>query len=63
MIQTAALALLISPLGAIYDLAAWGHGQWGIGGMGSAYALPDSLDWAYGKSPLSFMLFARVKLI
>jgi hypothetical protein len=50
-------------MGGIYDFAHWKHSQWGIGGLGSAYALPASLNTVYGKSPLSYMLFARVKLI
>lgn len=49
--------------GYIYDFARWKHSQWGVGGLGSTYALPASLTSVYGKSPLSYMLFARIKLI
>ena len=36
--------------------------QWGIGGVGSLYGLPDSVQAPYGDTPLSFLLFARLKL-
>lgn len=48
--------------GYIYDLPEWQHMQWGIGGLGSLYVLPDRIEEAYDHAPLSFMLFARVKL-
>jgi hypothetical protein len=48
--------------GYIYDFPRWHHLKFGIGGLGSAYALPDSLHSTYGSEPLSFMLFVRVKL-
>jgi plastocyanin len=38
------------------------HVKFGIGGLGSIYALPDSLDDAYGRDPASAMIFARIKL-
>jgi hypothetical protein len=34
-----------------------------VGAVGSAYALPSSLDTSYGKDPFSYMLFTRVKLV
>jgi hypothetical protein len=49
-------------LGYIYDFPEWYHLRWGIGGLGSIHVLPASLDKVYGDTPLSFMLFARVKL-
>jgi hypothetical protein len=49
-------------LGYIYDFPKWHQMQWGLGGVGSASILPDSLTPAYGDTPLSFMLFVRVKL-
>ena len=48
--------------GYIYDFLRWHHVKFGIGGLGSAYVLPDSLHSTYGSEPLSFMLFARMKL-
>jgi hypothetical protein len=48
--------------GYIYDLPRWNHVKLGIGGLGTAYILPGSLDSTYGKTPLSFMLFVRAKL-
>jgi hypothetical protein len=47
--------------GYIYDLPLEGHFRVGFGGLVSKYSLPDSLHPAYGESPTSFMLFARVK--
>lgn len=49
--------------GYIYDLPAWQHVQAGVGGEGSVALIPASLYDAYGKNPLSFMLFVRLKLI
>jgi hypothetical protein len=49
-------------LGYIYDLPTWHHMKWGFGGTGTVDILPNSLDSAYGNLPLSFMLFARIKL-
>jgi hypothetical protein len=48
--------------GYIYDFPEWDDLQWGLGGVGSASLIPDSLSPAYGDTPLSLMLFARVKL-
>ncbi len=49
-------------LGYIYDMKMTQHLKLGIGGLGSVYALPSSLDSTYGSSPVSFMLFARMSL-
>jgi len=49
-------------LGYIYDFPAIEHLRIGIGGLGSIYALPDGLTPYYGNDPISFMLFARIKL-
>jgi hypothetical protein len=48
--------------GYIYDFPRWHHLKFGIGGLGSAYVLRESLHSTYGSEPLSFMLFVRVKL-
>jgi hypothetical protein len=48
--------------GYIYDFPRWHHFKFGVGGLGSAYILPASLTSTYGQTPLSFMLFVRVKL-
>lgn len=49
-------------LGYLYDLQMIDHMKIGMGGLGSMYFLPNSLDSTYGDHPLSFMLFARVLL-
>jgi hypothetical protein len=48
--------------GYIFDLPRDGHLKVGFGGLVSRYSLPDDLHPAYGSSPTSFMLFARVKV-
>ncbi|HTK85059.1 MAG TPA: hypothetical protein VL625_08245, partial [Patescibacteria group bacterium] len=48
-------------LGYIYDIPIADHLKLGFGGVGSAYALPGDVRDAYG-TPLSAMLFARLKL-
>ena len=50
-------------LGYRYDFAKQKHGRWGVGGLVSVYALPAALRPAYGRAPVSFMIFARAKLI
>ena len=49
--------------GYIYDFARWKRTQWGVGGLGTVDLIPAALNAAYGKTPASFMLFARVKII
>jgi hypothetical protein len=49
-------------LGYIYDFPPMHHVRCGLGALGSVDVLPGRLDSAYGDTPLSFMLFARVKL-
>lgn len=48
--------------GYIYDFAQFSYGQLGIGGLGSAYVVPNSLKSVYGERPLSYMIFVRAKL-
>lgn len=48
--------------GYIYDFPRWHHVKFGIGGLGTAYILPESLHSTYRSEPVSFMLFARAKL-
>jgi hypothetical protein len=48
--------------GYIYDIPVAKHLAFGIGGLGSVYALPDALEPAYSENPVSFMIFARLKL-
>jgi hypothetical protein len=50
-------------LGYIYEFARWKDSQWGVGAGGSVYPIPAALTPAYGPTPTSFMLFARVKVI
>lgn len=49
-------------LGYIRDFARFGDATLGIGGLLSAYRLPDELHDAYGAHPLSTMVFLRLKL-
>lgn len=49
-------------LGYIYDFPEWNRLRWGVGGLGSVHLLPDSLEENYDDTPVSFMVFARVKL-
>jgi hypothetical protein len=46
-------------LGYIYDFTRVGHLGVGIGALGSVYAIPSDLEFAYGSSPFSFLLFVR----
>lgn len=48
--------------GYIYDLPAWRHMKWGIGGSLDVNILPDKLKQSYGDNPLGYMFFVRVKL-
>jgi hypothetical protein len=49
--------------GYIYDFPACHHTQLGIGGTGSVALIPASLYSTYGKNPLSYMLFLRLKIV
>ncbi len=49
-------------LGYIRDFPIVKHVTFGIGGLGSVYALPNRLDDAYGRDPASAMAFARIKI-
>ena len=49
-------------LGYVYDLAVARHVKMGLGGVGTVYALPQSLTPYYGANPASVMLFGRVAL-
>jgi len=49
-------------LGYIHDFVHWHPTRVGIGGMLTGYRHPSILDAAYGEGPVSFLLFARVKL-
>lgn len=50
-------------LGYIYDIPIHEHLKFGIGGLGSTYALPSAVRPAYGGTPFSYMLFLRLKII
>jgi len=49
-------------LGYVYDIPITQHVKLGVGAVGSAHAFPDELQPYYGSSPLSGVLFTRVKL-
>jgi hypothetical protein len=48
-------------VGYIRDFSITDHVKLGVGGLGSVYALPGSLDDAYGRDPASGMVFVRLK--
>jgi len=50
-------------LGYIHDWRLAENVSLGVGALGSAYAYPDALNASYGRSPLSYMLFVRLKLL
>jgi hypothetical protein len=49
-------------LGTIYDFAQGIYTKWGIGASGSINFVPAALQPFYGKMPLSFLIFFRVKI-
>ena len=49
-------------LGYVYDIPVAEHLALGLGGLGSAYALPPAIRPAYGGAPTSFMGFLRLKI-
>jgi hypothetical protein len=49
-------------LGYVYDIPVAEHLKFGLGSIGSVYALPGSVADAYGGTPASFMVFVRLKL-
>ena len=49
-------------LGYIYDFYHGSHLKAGLGAMGSADVVPRSLKSAYGSTPLSALLFLRLKV-
>ena len=49
-------------LGYIHDWQLGDHLYGGLGALGSLYDLPTAADSAYGGSPRSYMVFARIKL-
>jgi hypothetical protein len=48
--------------GYLYDFPAGPHLRFGIGALASGYALPAALQPSYGSDPVSYMVFARVKI-
>jgi hypothetical protein len=48
-------------VGYIYDFPAKHGVQAGVGALGSVHFLPSELDDAYGNTPTSYMVFARLK--
>ncbi|MDX1902318.1 MAG: hypothetical protein SFW66_10035 [Gammaproteobacteria bacterium] len=48
--------------GYFYEFPTWYHAKPGIGALISGYSLPSNVQTAYGKHPLSYMLFARVAI-
>jgi len=50
-------------LGYIYQIANWHHVQIGIGALGAAIFVPQRLDDAYGKNPVSGTIFLQLRVI
>ncbi len=50
-------------LGYIHDWRLADHLAFGVGGLVRAYHYPGALDAAYGASPLSTMIFLRIKVL
>ena len=61
--ESGAFAVGKLSLGYRYDFAKWRRSVWGVGGLASVYGLPAALRPAYGRAPVSFMLFLRAKLV
>jgi hypothetical protein len=49
-------------VGGIYDFPVHEQVKFGIGGLVSIYGLPNEIKAFYGNDPISFMLFARIKV-
>jgi hypothetical protein len=49
-------------LGYVYDFTHLGPARVGVGAMGTLYRYPGSLDPVYGEGPVSYLLFARIRL-
>ncbi len=49
-------------LGFVHDFPEYKHMQWGIGTSVGVNFLPDEIESAYGKNPMSYLGFIRVKL-
>ena len=49
-------------VGGIYDIPVHDQMKLGLGGLVSMYGLPNEIKPFYGHDPISFMLFARIKV-
>ncbi len=49
-------------VGYVYDFPEWHKMQWGIGTSVGVSFLPNEIESAYGKNPMSYLGFVRVKL-
>ncbi|MEA2907705.1 MAG: hypothetical protein QOI12_5092 [Alphaproteobacteria bacterium] len=49
-------------LGGIYDFPVQDQVKFGVGGLVSMYGLPNEIKPFYGHDPISYMLFARIKV-
>ncbi|MEW5896018.1 MAG: hypothetical protein AB1650_09740 [Candidatus Omnitrophota bacterium] len=48
--------------GYIYDFPAWKNVRWGIGFSVGINFIPDDIESVYGKTPMSYLAFVRMKL-
>ena len=49
-------------LGYIFDFTHLGPAYLGVGAMGTVYRYSAVLDPVYGQGPVSYLLFARIRL-
>lgn len=49
-------------LGYLYEFSTWHHAKPGVGVLMSAYAIPSTVQTAYGQRPFSYMLFGRIAI-
>ena len=49
-------------VGGIYDIPVHEHMKFGLGGLVSVFGLPNEIKPFYGRDPVSFMLFGRIKV-
>ncbi len=49
-------------LGYVYDFASTGPLRWGLGGVVGMPRVPAALDTAYGRNPMSYLLFLQARI-
>ena len=49
-------------LGYVWDFASTGPLHWGLGGVVGVPRVPAALDAAYGRNPMSYLLFLQARI-